>query len=502
MRFGTIVKIAALALVALTVAMVAAVKSFDVDEYRALLVREVEAATGRELVIGGPLQLEMSLTPTIVATDVSLANAEWGSQPVMARAKRIEAHVSLLPLLGGEVQIRRLVVVEPDLLLERDAQGRGNWEVSAIDPEGAEPRAEAPLPSFRFERLRIEKANIAYRDGATFRNAVIERLTMETDAATAPVALTVVGSIEGRRFDGSGVLGSSNDLHHQSRPFPVKLRLNSGGLILAADGGIADMAALRGVDLRMTFEGTELSEAARIAGYDLPQSGPFRSSFRVQRPENAWQIVEIDGALGKRDLGTLSVKGAVADVADLTGLDMTFSFETTDLSRLSALAGSPLPAVGPIKLSTRVTGAPEGWRLGELKLGLGSTTMTGSALLDLSEEKPRLVGDFTAPLIDTADFLRRPSRSAEVGGEGSRPVVDGTALGRLVAGDPVPVESLRGLDADLAVSTEQLVVADMSAQRALFRLSLRDGLLTLLELEATALSERSDINSMKGTLGN
>lgn len=58
-------------------------RTLDPNDFRDEIAAAASAATGRTAILGGPLTLEVSATPHIVAENVSLANAPWGSQPEM-----------------------------------------------------------------------------------------------------------------------------------------------------------------------------------------------------------------------------------------------------------------------------------------------------------------------------------------------------------------------------------------------------------------------------------
>ncbi|MBM3517013.1 MAG: hypothetical protein FJX56_03815 [Alphaproteobacteria bacterium] len=58
--------------------------TLDANDFRAEIAAAASAATGRAVTLGGPLVLEVSGTPRIVAENVSVANAPWGSRPAMA----------------------------------------------------------------------------------------------------------------------------------------------------------------------------------------------------------------------------------------------------------------------------------------------------------------------------------------------------------------------------------------------------------------------------------
>jgi uncharacterized protein involved in outer membrane biogenesis len=169
--------------VALPLAGWVALRAFvNPDALRPRLVAAVEQATGRRFTLG-EIGLALSLRPTVALSDIALANAEGGSRPAMLTAKRVEVQVALLPLLSRRVEIGRVLMVEPDLLLET-VGGRGNWEFRppAPTPTPATPaNASAPL-RIALDALRLEGGRVTWRDGA--KAETLEILALD---ATAPV---------------------------------------------------------------------------------------------------------------------------------------------------------------------------------------------------------------------------------------------------------------------------------------------------------------------------
>ncbi len=127
-------------IVAVLIAAVILLSTQDVEVYKELIEEQARKATGRELKINGELDLAISFSPAITATDVVFANAEWGSRPEMLKLERMEAKVALIPMLMGTVDVKRLVLVGADIYLETDPSGRGNWEFEPVEeePEGEE----------------------------------------------------------------------------------------------------------------------------------------------------------------------------------------------------------------------------------------------------------------------------------------------------------------------------------------------------------------------------
>ncbi len=147
-RWWRIALIALAALVLLlAIGYVALIRAFPPERLAALLADEVQAATGREFRIGGGLSFQLWPTIAVVAEQVTLGNAPWGTRKEMATIKRAAFEVAVSPLLRGQLHVLRVAVDGADVLLETDKQGRPNW----IFAKSAKP-AEATPPSGEIDR--------------------------------------------------------------------------------------------------------------------------------------------------------------------------------------------------------------------------------------------------------------------------------------------------------------------------------------------------------------
>ena len=155
MRIGKILIIVGIAVVVLIAGAVVVLMSMDFDKYKPQIVAEVKKATGRDMKIDGKLHLNLlTLSPGLAVDGVHFANASWGSRPDMAVIKRFEVKVSLLPLIHGTLDVDRVVIEGADILIERNAQGQGNYEFSTA----AAPAAPAPRPRSRRRLRRAARA--------------------------------------------------------------------------------------------------------------------------------------------------------------------------------------------------------------------------------------------------------------------------------------------------------------------------------------------------------
>ena len=137
--------IAVAAVIVLVVGIAAvAIARFDPNTYKPDIVAAVKRATGRDLALNGKISLKPSLWPTIQVGDVTFSNPPGFSRPQMASLQGMELQLGLLPLLSGQFAIERLVLIHPDILLETDAAGHSNWQMTPeVSP--ARPRRH-PVP--------------------------------------------------------------------------------------------------------------------------------------------------------------------------------------------------------------------------------------------------------------------------------------------------------------------------------------------------------------------
>src|SRR5579862_8134753 len=117
--------------------------TFDPDSLKPRIVAAVKQQTGRDLTLQGPIRVGLSLRPTHTVQGVAFANPPGFSQPQMATLDRLDLRLSLIPLLSHQIEIDRLVLIKPDILLETNAKGQRNWQF-APEAAGATPQ---PAPA-------------------------------------------------------------------------------------------------------------------------------------------------------------------------------------------------------------------------------------------------------------------------------------------------------------------------------------------------------------------
>lgn len=91
-----------------------------------LLAQEVSEVSGWQFSVRGSLSYQFLPRLALVAKDVALANAPWGSKPQLLHARRLAIDLALWPLLRGRVHAGTFSVDGLDVLLEIGNDGIGN----------------------------------------------------------------------------------------------------------------------------------------------------------------------------------------------------------------------------------------------------------------------------------------------------------------------------------------------------------------------------------------
>jgi AsmA protein len=218
------------------------IATFNPNGWKPRIQNAVMRATGRELSLNGPVSLKWSLVPTIEARDVALSNFDGGSRPQMVTAQSIEGEIALLPLLSNRLDIPRLALIKPDVLIETTQAGRGNWVFTKpATPTDMPTAAAAPGKPMDIDvqSMTAEDGTVTWRNGITGQTVTgtLNSFELLEPSETSPVTFHLVAAYGGTQFDAKGETGSMARLSDTAAktPWPVKLTVNSNGAALSVD---------------------------------------------------------------------------------------------------------------------------------------------------------------------------------------------------------------------------------------------------------------------------
>ncbi len=287
--------------------------SYDYNTLKPEISSAFQNATGKELTLGGDVSLKIGLTPTLIVRDVTIQNAPWGSRPELAMIKRLEIKVRFFPLLAHRVDLIRVILIEPELLLETDASGKSNLAIDApVKDRTAEKKTDTGrwgLSRITFEEMRIEKGRVTYINHES-KKRYTATVPVFTAGSTGPFGGPI--RIEGKvayneeSFEITGTVGSIAAFADPALAWPVSLKLSTGDAVLALDGSVNDPLARRGLRLYFSLKSKDPAGLSRLSGLTkLPRlEGPLDISGRIiDTGKDSYSISDLKIIEGDNDLG-------------------------------------------------------------------------------------------------------------------------------------------------------------------------------------------------------
>ncbi len=337
MRTGlTILAIAGGVVLLVLLGVAIAVWTVDPNQLIGPIQARIKAATGRDVAIGGGIDLKLGLEPKLVVNDVRFGNAPWAKTPDMLTAKSVEAQVALLPLLQRRFDLVRLTLVDPVIVLETNKEGRGNWELAPPKSATGEPAADNAGEMLAIGDLAVTRGALSYRDGATGAetHVVIDTLTLQARDARSPVSAEFRGTIDGIAVALTGNLGPLATLAQRRLPYPV-----------AVKGEIAGRKSSVALEVQRSDNLVELQNIEASSGASDVKG---KLGIRHAGAQTAWTLDLSSRSLALADLVLPIAAPAPAKRAPVPGGGSRYMFPDTPLPLESLKNGN---ASGEIAIS-------------------------------------------------------------------------------------------------------------------------------------------------------
>ena len=345
------------AVVVVAAAVLIAPGFVDWNRFKPDIAAQVKAATGRELAIDGTIGLSILPSLRLTVRDARFANVTGGSVPDMARLRALDIQIRLAPLLQGRFEADSITLIEPEIVLERLADGRVNWDFAAPAAPGVRPPGAPAVPepaaapasgrSVRLDNLRIRQGTVVWRDAAAKTEERITGLTVQ---------------LEVRSLNG---------------PFQARGELTAHGVPLSVEAAIGEFRPTAAATVNLTIGVPGAEARAELSGAAV-----------------------IVGAT-PRFTGKLNVSGK-------------------DLRRLIAAVGGrgaeTLPAMlaQPYLLKAALKGTETGGSIDDLELDLGVIHASGSATASF-RGRPRVDAKLRVTRIDLDAMLTAPAAAPASG---------------------------------------------------------------------------------------
>lgn len=425
----------------------------DPNDYRDDIER-LAAKQGVPLEINGDLSWQWFPTLGLSVEGVKVMTGD----EALLDAERLAAAVAVMPLFSGNVSIEALEFSGVQVNVWKDKQGRGNWELlqqadtsgatekktaeaastSATDSTDARGEAAASPVALVIERLRLENAQLVYRDLAAGSRIELSDLNLSVDG-----------------FDLAG------------QPFDLKQ-----SAVLKLDGQ----------------QPLEISSEGQL-GFNLEKQHLTMSDLQLEVAANKTPMtLELSGDVA---LETLAAQLDLAlQPVNLAKWLTQFGIELPEMSAADALS--------KVSLSSKIVGDDGAWKLNNLSLKLDDTTFAGHAGMSkngalelvLNGDKLDLDRYLPVPQEEVAEAKQQQAASA-----GSKGTATSSGANPLIMSDePLDLSALRDIDATAAISLAQMTAKQLDFTDLVFKLKAKGGLVNLQQVSAVLDKGRFDLN--------
>ncbi|HEY2679419.1 MAG TPA: AsmA family protein [Steroidobacteraceae bacterium] len=328
-------------LIASVAILVAAVDSGHCREW---VIRFFALRIGRPIEVEGALEAHIwSLNPQVIAERVTIGNPPWMPSGRTAEIGKLSIVIKLHGF-GHASGIVGLNMEATKLYLQRDPQGRANWQLT--DPSKGGGEENVPI----VRSLSMPNAHVVLEDALRHLSFQGTVSAMDVNAA---------GTVQPLRIDGAGQLNgkpvsfeiSADSLvaaSHQS-PYHFTFAEHSSGSKLEGRGLLPRPFDFNLLDATFEAAGLDLKDLYFLTGVTLIDTGSFHLSGKVSRRGAITTFSDLAASTGQSDLrGGLSINSS----SGRPRLDADLSSETLRSRDLGArAAGRSSEPESPLLLS-------------------------------------------------------------------------------------------------------------------------------------------------------
>ncbi len=343
----------------------------DLSGWRDTVAGLVSDSLGREVKIAGEFRPEIGLTTRLVASDITLANPSWSSDPNMASVQRLTIQIKLLSLVSGPLTIDNVEIEGARVVLEKNTDGRANWD---FDTGGDSAPSSKPLDVV-LRHVLVEDLQATWRDPSRPAPLTTEITRFEsTEDDAGLLDLDLAGGFGEQKVHASGKLGTLKGLLNATA---VQFDLDGDldGVHFASKGTIADLTKLGGADLTADLHGDDLADLHALVELPPELTGVFSLSAALS-PSASGSEVRLDAAAAGI---TAKVVGNVDSLVEPKVLDATVTASGPSIRTVGSLTGvADLPDDAfSVSGGVRWEGFPITFRQVEITIGDNSLTADG-----------------------------------------------------------------------------------------------------------------------------
>jgi AsmA protein len=305
----------------------------SLDRVQQAAAAKISAMTGQDVTFSGTTRRFSLPLPYFTLRNVQISGSKNG--PALLRAPRIEAEITLASLLGGEIEISSLNIINPKISLNTDAQDQSNWKSSSSILTLFDPRETASsalrASSFRVGNIRIVNGTILYTHDKLGTRTQLDDVNLTLFWPNFGKRLALRGTLAYN----SQILQFSSALQNPAALFqrnisPFDLSIGTSALNINLSGEIFAAQELK-IEALLKLTSPSLRELAHLAvpnAVSIPDLGKITAASKLRLHD---QDIVLDDA--HLQIGSSRADGSLAfrSTGQRPFMQGTLDFDTVDL---------------------------------------------------------------------------------------------------------------------------------------------------------------------------
>ncbi|ETX12547.1 membrane assembly protein AsmA [Marinomonas ushuaiensis DSM 15871] len=408
-----------------------------------------------------------------------------GSDAEILQFDKAEFGLAIMPLLEQKIQVSKVNLVNLKASLRKDENGQGNWQLDLPEADSSSiPTTEAnntnnvanavatddasveniefTLPDLQLDELRIENAQVEYRDEQA-NQLINAALNVQLNDVRWDQAWPMVmdAAVTQSDLDGNLAIKASVKLNANLAVFPSRESLSLDSLVLSGEVE-SDTLPVSPIKAKLS--------AAKV-DFDLPQENALIEGLalsalglNIDADIQAYEVLSEPKFSVSLSLGDFNPREVMA------ALNLSAPEMSDDKAFTSARASIALE--GDLK---SITAQP-------ISIVLDDTKIEANAVLNLSPLSwdVRIAG----ANLNLDRYLPTPPEETEVTPEVTSEAVSSAAVTE-EASDLIPVELIRGLNGHIGIAFEDIIIKNLKIDKIELDSTQANGLVKVSPLKAS-----------------
>jgi uncharacterized protein involved in outer membrane biogenesis len=212
--------------------------------------------------------------------------------------------------------------------------------------------------------------------------------------------------------------------------------------------------------------GVDFAAKGQVKGYAFETKGAGGGLLSIQDDDTAYPL-KLAATIGE---ARATFEGTITGLVSLAAVDGRLTFAGRNLGDLADALKLSFPDTAPYKVAGQLKRDGDVWSFGGFTGTVGKSDLRGDLSVDLAAKRPTLKGKLHSKLLDIADL----------GGLiGEKPgVPDPKPAGKILPSEPINLDKLRRIDADVTLVAASFRNADkLPLDNLNMRIALTDGVM-------------------------